>query len=107
MLSIKNMKLSNKILSGAVCTTIIACGIVATTYVSGMNIISYEEKWITPFESVITTEYNLGDGFTAKSTTTSVTTISSVRHSDERMFSSEQWNAILNGIADGSIVWED
>lgn len=105
MPNIEKTKLSIKLLLGVVAPIIITCGVVNS--VNNLNTISYDEKWITPFESVVTTEYNLGDGFTAKSTTTSVTTIISVKHSDERMFSSEQWNAILSGIADGSIVWED
>lgn len=33
--------------------------------------------------------------------------ITSVKHTDEGMFSAEQWNKILSGIANGSIVWED
>lgn len=106
MYNFKIMKLSNKILSGVLAVSIIACTVVTTAHASN-TIISHDEKWIMPFESIITTVYDLGDGFTAKSTTTTVTNITSVKHTDKGEFTTEQWNEILAGIADGSIVWED
>lgn len=83
-----------------------------TIYASGFfnnntEVISHTEKWFTPFESATTTVYDLGDGLTSTLTTTTNTTIISVKHSDKRLFSTEQWNEILRGIADGDIVWED
>lgn len=54
------------------------------------KIISHSEEWITPFDSVETTIYDLGDGFTSTVTTTTTTKISSVRHSDKSKFSVDQ-----------------
>lgn len=71
------------------------------------TIILQTEHWITPFESIETIVYDLGDGFTATETKTTITKVTSVRHSDARLFSDAQWNEILNGIEKGDISWED
>ena len=105
MLNIKKMKLSNKLLLGALATIIIACGVVKSA--NNFNTISYDEKWLTPFESITTTVYDLGDGFTSTVTTTTVNKIISVGHTDDGMYTAEQWDEILRGIENGSIVWED
>ncbi|GLC79282.1 hypothetical protein [Lacrimispora brassicae] len=113
MLRLKNMKSSIKILLGVLLVTIFLFGIGTAVYESDIivgrnaNIISHDEEWLTPFESIATTVYDLGDGFTSTVTTTTVTKINSVKHTDEGLFSAEQWNEILSGIASGSIVWED
>ncbi|WP_312448143.1 hypothetical protein [Lacrimispora sp.] len=106
MLRLNNMNAPIKILL----VTIFLFGIGISIYKSDIvvdRIISHDEKWLTPFESITTTIYDLGDGFTSTVTTTTVKKITSVGHADEGMFSAEQWDEILSGIANGSIVWED
>ena len=113
MLCHKRMKPSTKILLGVFLISICLFGIGGAVYardiIGGLNakVISHDEEWLTPFKSITTTVYDLGDGFTSTVTTTTTTKITSVKHTDEGMFSAEQWNEILSGIADGSIVWED
>lgn len=111
MLHIKSM-MSNKRLSGILLAAIFLFGIgvaICVVHILGPNahVISHKEEYLTPFESITTTVCDLGDGFTSTRTTTTDTTITSVKHSDETLFSAEQWNEILSGIASGNIAWED
>ena len=71
------------------------------------KIIYYNDEWLTPFESIKTTIYDLGDGFTSKTTTKTIIKINSVNKKDKKIFSNEQWNQILIGIENGEIAWED
>jgi hypothetical protein len=72
-----------------------------------MRIVSFDEKQITPFEFITAATYDLGDGWTVEETSSTVTIITSVKHTDKRRFTAEQWEEILDGIANGNIVWED
>jgi hypothetical protein len=109
MLRLKNMKTPINFLL----VTVFLLSIGVTVYKSdnlvsrSTNVISHGKNWLTPFESIETTVYDLGDGFTSTVTTTTITKITSVKHADERMYSTEQWNEILSGITSGSITWED
>ena len=80
---------------------------IGVAFYKGDKVISHNEEWITPFKSITTTVYDLGDGYTSTVTTTTDMTIASVKHTDQGMFSTEQWHEILCGIENGSIVWED
>lgn len=106
MLHIKNTMLLKKML-GVLLVIIFIFGIGTVISMRNMNVISHDEKWISPFESTATTVYDLGNGFTSTLTTTTETTVTSVKHTDERLFSAEQWKEILSGIASGDVTWED
>lgn len=106
LLHLKNMKSPTKVLLGVLIVTILLFGIEMIVYKSD-NVISYHEQWITPFESIATTIYDLGDGYTSTVTTSTVTAIIRVKHTDQGMFSTAQWNEILSGIESGNIIWED
>lgn len=71
------------------------------------RIVSCDIEWISPFESIETTTYNLGDDVSATCTTITQNNITSVKHSDRRLFSDTQWNYILQEIDSGNIIWED
>lgn len=71
------------------------------------EVVYHNLEQITPFHTIETTVYDLGNDFTATETTETKNTVISVKHSDRNLFSEEQWNEILSGIEDGSIFWED
>ena len=107
MLNFKCMKPSGKIISVVLAVTFFACALGATAYATSDKVIYHAEEWISPFENIEITEYDLGDGYTSTVTTNTVIEVTSVKHTDENEFSPEQWKEILDGIADGSILWED
>ena len=110
MQNTKCRKLTEKILLGVLVLCIFAGSVRLTTNVVSATcekIIFHSVQWKTPFESEVTKVYDYSNGITIKSTTATMTEIVSVKPSDERRFTTEQWNIILNGIKEGSIVWED
>lgn len=87
--------------------SIISLSMVTVAFASDIKILYYDEYWLTPFESVTKTVYDLGDEVTSTVTTTTSINIISVRHDDEKLFSKEQWDEILTEIKNGNITWED
>ena len=71
------------------------------------RIVSHNIEWSSPFESTETTTYNLGNDVSSTCITVTQNSITSVKHSDRRFFSDEQWDYILQEIDSGNIVWED
>lgn len=104
MISIIKGKRATILLLICAFTIFISLGV---TYICRKEVLYHNLKQITPFYSIETTVYDLGDDFTATETIETINTIISVRHSDKNLFSEEQWNEILAGIKDGRIFWED
>lgn len=77
MFNFKNTKISRKILSVSLTAMIMVCGLSTTAFASSTtesqneSIVFHSKEWVTPFEQVETTIYDLGDGFTATVKTTS------------------------------------
>lgn len=104
MLSFMKEKRVTILLLVCALTILIALGV---TSVCRKEVLYHDLKQITPFHSIETTIYDLGDNFTATETIETKNTVISVRHSDRNLFSEEQWNEILDGIEEGRIFWED
>lgn len=71
------------------------------------RIVSNNIEWISPFEYIETTTYNLGNDVSSTCITVTQNNITSVKHSDRRFFSDAQWDYILQEISSGNITWED
>lgn len=112
LIQVKKMKKSMKYFSRLIGIAVVFCGVATTIFIYGIEnpqhkILEHNEEWVGPFESISTTVYDLGDGYTAVEETKTTRTITSLSHSDKKMFTPEQWSEILKGIEDGSIVWND